>query len=629
VTLVTVRCDALCAGCIGEKVVSTGPMLCYALSRTSLFKLKCSIAMKVAAVPFALALAILTWAQSGAPHPKRQVSDSKSHSPTKKQLAPKERAWCKVLKSALIGAEAAEEPPVRSYLLDAVAGGLIKCDPSRGRRALVDSFTATLAIPEHEEEIRERKRNFYSEDQQPDQATREEVFKLQMKHLLQESALRHLVNVDEAKVDSLLPQAEAQVRGKLFREMISQATHAKKFDRAQELLSRTVSKEWMPSGFPYGEATLLMLALPPERDVNKQEIFRLAIAADRERHSLPSGTEDFASMIVRFWRQIPPALALDAIHQVLDKADFEMEGTTFDAASVNARFSNEHDYRVFELLPVLRQLDSDEADKLLRSSQQAQLQLKRFPEGIESIDPSMGEGVSQKDAPVRMLGGSMGAVDQGGSSGSSEMDELNAASHQVYEISRVAEDNPREAIAAAATLPESVGFDWGTELPRAKAYLVIARMLKEKNPSTAKYALEAMADSLKPAAQAYGATDHWIEGSAIAREIGEGDLALDLLRSGMEQADRLRTEDADPDDPNIAIKAFWPSVCAYTRLIFAAAKISPQTALEQVHVIKDPEVLLLVEVRLASKELGAHDFQSQTMVYKNSFSMFGGCAVRE
>jgi hypothetical protein len=578
--------------------------------------------MKVIAAPLALALATLTWAQSGAPHPKRQGSASQSGSPTKKQLSPKEQMWCRVLKSALSGADAAEDPQVRSYLLDAVAGGLSKCDPRSVRRALVDSFTASLAIPEHEEEFGERRRKFYSEHQQPDEATQEAFFKLQMKQMLQESVLMHLLSIDETKVDLLLPRAEPRVRGSLLKELIAQATREKKFDRALALLRQTPSKEWLPYGFPYGEATLLMLGLPAERDVDTQEIFRLAMAADRERHSLPTGTEDFASMIVRFWRQIPPALALDAIDQVLDKTHFAMEGTTFNAASVNASFSNEHDYRVFELLPVLRQLDSDQADKRLQSSQQAQLQLKQFPDGIQSIDPSHGDTAPREGAPVRMLGSSIGAFGER----SSEMDEINAMNHRVYEISRMAEDNPRQALAAAATLPESVGPEWGTEFPRAEAYLGIARTLKRKSTPAAKDALQTMADSLKPAAHAYSATEHWIDAIAIAREMDEGDLALDLLGSGMKQADRLRSEDADPDDPNTAIKPLWPSACAYTRLILAASQISPEAALERVHEIEDPGILLLLEVRLASKELGARDFRSQTIIHKKSLTRFGSCA---
>lgn len=130
------------------------------------------------------------------------------------------------------------------------------------------SFVASLAIPEHEEEFGEKRRSFYSEHQQPDQTTQEVFFRRQMKQMLQESSLRHLLSVDEAKVDLLLPQAEPQVRGNLLKEMLSQAIHAKKFDRALALLSRTPSKEWLPRGFPHGEATVLMLDLSAERDVD-------------------------------------------------------------------------------------------------------------------------------------------------------------------------------------------------------------------------------------------------------------------------------------------------------------------------------------------------------------------------
>src|SRR5438128_12085530 len=117
-------------------------------------------------------------------------------------------------------------------------------------------------------------------------------------------------------------------------------------------------------------------------------------------------------------------------------------------------------------------------------------------------------------------------------------------------------------------------------------------------------------------AQQYRAQDNWINGLQNAREMDETDVALKLFRSGMEQADRLRSEDADTNDPNIALKAWWPSVSAYWRLVLAASHLYAQTALEPVREIKDPEMLLLIEVRLASKRFGAHDFESRTMVQK-------------
>jgi len=64
-------------------------------------------------------------------------------------------------------------PPVRSYLLDEVARGLGKCDPRKVRIALVDSFTATLAMPENEEEDSQRTHRFASDDHRVDQATLE------------------------------------------------------------------------------------------------------------------------------------------------------------------------------------------------------------------------------------------------------------------------------------------------------------------------------------------------------------------------------------------------------------------------------------------------------------------------
>lgn len=574
-------------------------------------------------------------AQSSLPEADHGVA--KSPATTKKQPPPEETLWCPVVESALGGATSAE-PKMRSYLLDSVAGGLGKCAPEKVRDALVDSFLATLAIPETQEEIQQREFTFLRSREQPDEATEESRFNLQMKEALQRSALRHLLTMDETKVDSLLRQAEPDVRAGLLEEMISQATTAKKFDRALELLSRTESKEYYPRMFPFREATQLMLELPPDREQDQQEIFQVAMAADREGRWFTNGGDDLADMIVRFWRHIPPGIVLEAIHQVLDKADFAKEGLTLNSPSGKMAFSNEHDYRVFELLPVLKELDPEEADKLLQSSQQAQLHLKQFPNGIQSLDPSLGDAVPKEGEPPHQTWISTPELDRGMSNPINQ--DLNAANARVNAIVGTAEDNPRQAITAAATLPETIGSsDWPFLFPRVQAYWGIARALAKKNPSFANDSLTQMAESLKDMAPHPQTIGLWLEGIALAREMNESDLALKLFRSGMEQADGLRSQDDDPDDPNTAIKAFWPSVCAYSGLVQSVAQISPKTALQRIQEIKDPEILLLLEVKLANKLLGAHDLQSSAMlhthdlqssvmVHKRSshFGMFGGCA---
>ncbi len=212
---------------------------------------------------------------------------------------------------------------MRSYLQ--VAAGLSKCEPEKVRAALVDSFAATLAMTETED-IWQR---VASQGERLDQETREALYKLETKQRLQEVALTQLLSVDELKAESLLPQSEPEVRADLVGSIVSHETAAKKFDRAISLLSRFASDD----RFPYREATELMLALPPTRDADRQDIFQLAMVSDSKSHSFSVEGDDFAGMIVRFWQHILPALVLDAIHQVLDAASGHGTGVTLNGAS--------------------------------------------------------------------------------------------------------------------------------------------------------------------------------------------------------------------------------------------------------------------------------------------------------
>jgi hypothetical protein len=95
---------------------------------------------------------------------------------------------------------------------------------------------------------------------------------------------------------------------------------------------------------------------------------------------------------------------------------------------------------VFELLPILRELDNDEADRLLQSSQQAQFGLKQFPNGFQSVDPSIGDTLP-KGEPVHNLG--LSIADTG-------VSVEYRPDPRVRETIRMAEDNPRQAMAAVA-----------------------------------------------------------------------------------------------------------------------------------------------------------------------------------
>jgi hypothetical protein len=145
----------------------------------------------------------------------------------------------------------------------------------------------------------------------------------------------------------------------------------------------------------------------------------------------------------------------------------------------------------------------------------------------------------------------------------------------------------------------------------------------KKNPSASKEALEQMADSLKKVDPAmYGRVGLrvgvglrvqycWSDGVELANKMKDTDLARSLLQEGMEQAERWKGVDGDDDgddnDPNHALKAWWPSAALFSALLRSAAHISPQTALELIHKLQDPDLVTLFQIRLANDRLGADE----------------------
>ncbi len=263
---------------------------------------------------------------------------------------------------------------------------------------------------------------------------------LEAKRNLQTDALTDLLAADEVKVEALLPQAEPSVRVALLSRMISKALEAKKLEKALNLLKQAPSE-----GFPYGEATNLMLQIPSAREADKQQIFQMAMAADHDHPSLIVGGDDFASMIVRFWKHLAPGLDLQAISQVLDNAKSVNSEVSLGSGSTRASFSNVYQYRVFELLPVLRELDSDEADKLLRDALEAQTQLKDLPNGLQSLNPAIRDTPPEKGE----ISGTNGMVGSGIGPLLVQTKVDEAYQSRINQIVNVAESDPKQAIEMA------------------------------------------------------------------------------------------------------------------------------------------------------------------------------------
>ncbi len=502
------------------------------------------------------------------------------------------------------------KPAMRSFVLDAVASALKKCDPRRVRSTLLASFHATLEIPENEEVVRQA-----VESSLDPRDELKSIWALETKSDLQRSSLTDLLTVDEAGIERLLSGAEHSVSRDIREALVAKALQANKLDRALILLERL-----SPEEFAYSEATELMLRLPPARDADKQRIFLRAMVSDRKSPSFVIGGDDFTMIIVRFWKHVSPGLALEAIHQVLDQAQTgasSKEQVRLRSDSGTLSFDNEFEYRLFELVPILKQLDNAEAERLVKDSHVTETQIRQYPEGIQSLDPTIRD-TSLKAGERSDVNGSVGDP----ISMKNTLPKTIAAEmyhSRVQEIGRMAEDDPKEAIAAAATLPEVER----SLAPRAEALLAIAKAAMKNNPSIAKEALEAMAQSLKrtdPSAQKsyWDQSSLWGEASDISRNMPDLDFARQLVTSGIQQAAHLESKDRDPDDPNMAMMAWWPSTAATLRLIGAASRISPKAALDQTEKIDDRELRVLCEIEVASQMLGTRAFRAKRMVQKKS-----------
>lgn len=517
-----------------------------------------------------------------------------------KQPSQAEKEWCPTIEVSL--AEAVDlQPPMRTLVLELISQSLKKCHPSALRRVLIDAFTTTVMIPETEEDLAQRRRA----NEPRDQTVRVAEANLEAKRLLQTEVLMRLIPVDETKVETLLPKSEPSVRARVLRQMISNALSAEKLDYALKLLKRVPDRQ-----FPYGEATNLMLALPPTREADRRDIFQRAMAADRDYPSLVVGGDDFASMIVRFWKHEPPAVVLQAISQVLDEAQPSGEEISLSSGAAKTSFSNEYEYRVFELLPVLRQIDGDEADKILRRTPAVETKLAEFPSGIQSLNPAI------RDTPLKKGETSSlnGIVGTGVGSVLQESDVADAYESRVSEIVRIADNDLSDGIQAAAGLPKSVG----SVAPRADALLKIAQLAitKHHDSAGARDAIEGLPESLENVrpTDRIETVEYWAQGVEMASQIGEFELAKRLLRDGAKEIEKLKSKDTDSNDPNLALKAWWPSSAALSRLMLAASSISPRTALESIGYISDPEVRIVCQVRLANQELGVGTGQAIIMV---------------
>ena len=412
---------------------------------------------------------------------------------------------------------------------------------------------------------------------------------------LQADIARSIVLLDPKRSDQLLQQVDPAVRAAVLESVLAHQEKEQQFDQALETLNRITAHDEMP----YEGAMRLMDTLKPEQS---GELMRLFIAALASYHDHPphSQVRDiFPIMLFRYWNRLPKEVAREATDEILKQAVAADVNGSYGVSSEKgtATLGSLYQYRLFQLMPVLRQLDPAAADKYM----------EKYPALSNSVTNASASTASSD-------GGASFHPSSGYRTVMTSMAEMPAAKKAAAKMDSGHAD---EAMSEAASIVD-------LNL-RAQVYEYIARVASRKQGGIAGEAIKSMleaAETLQPR----DAFPYYVSAAEIYLQMNDPEAAKKSIESGFVVANKLYQADSDQDDPNTALKAFWPSTNAYCAMLRQAARISDTWAIALLKDIKDPEIKVATETALAGGLLNAPLGPSTIMTTKknsNSISFNG------
>jgi hypothetical protein len=418
---------------------------------------------------------------------------------------------------------------------------------------------------------------------------------------LQKDILNALVPLAPERADELLSQVDTAARGEVLKSLLGYYESKKQQDRAIEVIYR-IGRE---QEIPYDAVGRVMAAMPKEKSGEAMQLFTTALGSFRNHdHGENTGFAfggstpiSFPDLITVYWQQLPPQLVLESVDEVLRQSkpkDGEIgagHAPTITTGKGTASFGSMYEYSLFQLLPVLRELDPAKVEQLLRDNQQVKALAAKYPEGNKSLlDGNESEG---RDPEKKTSAGF-----SVGFSGDAQVQAKMQAQQQGYsraaEIANASIEHPQDAIAQALALSNVSA--------REVALEGIARENLKKNASVARAALRELIE-LAPRLDGFEQTRAMNTVSSLYVRMGDTDSAKSAVEKGFAGVEKIYKEDTNADDPNQALKAYWPSTQAYVVLLRSAGRMSAPWALTLLKEIPDAEIKAAAEVSLASEWL--------------------------
>lgn len=534
--------------------------------------------------------------------------------PPKPKLTPQQEQGFRMLKSVQ-GEAAGLEAVTRSYMLWKISHGYRKADPVKADTTLRRAFFATRGIQD----------NVLSDGcRMP--------LVCDMQGWMQSSILIEMLTGHDKgspeRVEKLLQQAIPEVKQRMLTELAKEYLRKQNFGRVRELMD-----EIDPDNYLFSLAGELMAAFPASRHDDFISIFSQAFQNFRNRSLddvAPDSYEDFAVLVVRFWRDLPPSLALESANAVLERAKDRDDSKKTHNVSMSLMngssmpFESEYEFRLFELLPILKELDPSQADKLLDEHDKARAALDRYPKGMQSLDSNYygDKPLDQKAMPAVI--DVTPALDDDPVKNSEYQGQMQLNDQLLAQMNAITDEmekDPDKAYQDAMNLPAHGAFDM-KGCPRATGLRRVALGIVKKNPTLARTAMNEarrLAQDLEPARQALILA----EVPDFYLELGDEDGARSAIKDQMKLAEKLYAIDTNSDDPNLAFKGAWPSTNAWRNCIEHATKVSPAFAEELLAQIPDPDIVGLQRVMYANALLGTEHSSVEIVEWHKSGKQSG------
>jgi hypothetical protein len=186
--------------------------------------------------------------------------------------------------------------------------------------------------------------------------------------------------------------------------------------------------------------------------------------------------------------------------------------------------------------------------------------------------------------------------------GSGRVDKLVAEARR---IAAAAQKDPEQALTQAQTLPVEIKFLEVYQPIRIDALRGVAIASLKSKPAVAREAISDMVGSAVELTEPSDQVFQLAEAARLSLELGDVDRAKSALEAAASKANDAVKKDENSDDPNRALKAYWPSAVAWQGLLHIATRISSAYAQKLAHDIWDAQIRILASLAVANELAGA------------------------